>query len=126
MRTALRGLLVLGVAHAGGEAAATAQALVRTEADALERLSDPLAPAYSRLLTARLALEQGLRDQAIADLRAALSGVETTLAMPTVIAVRRRLGQVLGDEGTALVTQADAELRALGAIDLEATTRLFA
>lgn len=76
----------------------------------------------SQILHARLAFDEGQREQAIDYLRAALSVKGLTFRA----AARRRLGQLLGgDEGAALVAEADAALRGMGAVDLEATTRVL-
>jgi predicted Ser/Thr protein kinase len=123
---AWRGGSALGVARLDNVDAPACRVLALGEARALARIRHPLAPAFSRTLQAGLALDEGNRAQAALHLRAALKSYEAIAVRPSIAAVQRRLGHLLGgDEGTALVAQADAALRAMGAVDLEATTRLL-
>jgi hypothetical protein len=121
-----RGGSALSVARLDHAKAPACRVLARGDARALGRIRHPLAPAFSRMLQAGLALDEGSPTQAALHLRAALTSYEALAVRPSIAAVQRRLGHLLGgDEGTALVAQADAALRAMGAVDLEASTRLL-
>ena len=101
--------------------------MVQGAARSLARLRLPLAAALSRLLRAGLASDEGHAEQAVTHLRSALTAFEDGGMRASSIAVRRQLGKILGgSEGAALVAQTETALVAIGAVDLEATTRLLA
>jgi hypothetical protein len=117
MLRALRAGLALSAARERGADIRALRAAARSDASALARIRTRSARRHCRLIDAGLGIDEGRSQQAIAHLRAA--GTKNP-------GVQRRLGQLLGgDEGVMLVAQADVALRAMGAVDLEATTRLF-
>jgi hypothetical protein len=124
---AFRAAHALGAARLDTASAPALRALARSDARLAARIRMPFAAGASQVLNAGLALDEGRPVQAVTHLRAAIAVFEPAGLLTFAMAARRRLGQLLrGDEGAALVAQADAALRAMGAVDLEATTRLFA
>jgi hypothetical protein len=122
-----RASLALGLIRMGGADAPVLRALARDDARVLARLRLPLATAISQIIDAGLATDGGHMDRAVGHLRGALTMIDAAEMLPSGQAVRRGLGQLLGgEEGAMLVSQAESALRAMGAVDLEATTRLFA
>ena len=74
------------------------------------------------LLFAALALDEGRTEQAISYLRAALERIKVVRGVPVV---QRRLGQLIGgDDGAALIAQAETALRAMRIADLRVATLL--
>ena len=123
---ALRGSLALNVARRGGAATRVLRELARREARAIERIGVPQLLGFSCLLRAGLAYDDANLEQAVSLLQAGIRAFEQQRIPTYAAGMRRRLGQLLGGgEGVALVAQADEALRAMGTVDLEATTRLF-
>jgi hypothetical protein len=121
-----RGASALAVARLGGEDAAKLRALASDETRVLGKLRAPFARPFARLLEALSALDVGRREQAIGHLRDALPAFEAVGMLAFAVAVRRRLGQLLGaEEGAACVAQAERAARAMGVVDVEAMTRLL-
>ncbi len=122
----VRGSLALNVARLGGRGAGALRNLAQRDARAITRQGAPTSMPPSYLLRAGLAYDAGKIEQAVSLLRAGMNECDEKRALTFAAGMRRRLGQLLGgDEGAALVAQADAALLAMGAVDLEATTRLF-
>ena len=85
------------------------------------------ARAWSLLLGAAMELGRGQREAAVGMLREAIDVAEREQLLLYAAAARRRLGQLVGgDEGVALVAQADAELRAQGVVNPERMVEVYA
>ena len=122
-----RASFALGVMRTGSADLPTLRALARNDARALARLHMPIATAINQIIEAGLAVDRGHTDDAIARLRGALTIIDTAGMRPNAQALRCRLGQLLGEEnGATLVAQGHDALRAMGAVDVVATARLFA
>ncbi len=119
----LRGRIAL--AHA----AAAKPARLREAAELAGKLArerEPFAHSFARLLQAGIAHAEGNQPEAVAQLRHALRDLESTETMLHATAARRRLGETLGgDEGAALIAQADAWYAAQGVKDPARMTALL-
>jgi len=83
----------------------------------LSREQIPLGELFARLLRAGAARLGDTREQAIAELRAAVERLEETETRLYAAAARRQLGRTLGDaEGSALIDQADTWMNKQGVL----------
>jgi hypothetical protein len=123
---AFRGTLALNVARHGGPDAPALRELAGKDARAIVGLHVPSLVGFSHLIRARLAYDDANVEQTATLVRAGMIAFEQERLPLCAASMRRRLGHLLGgDEGAALVAQADNVLREMGAADPEATTRLF-
>jgi serine/threonine protein kinase len=124
----LRASLMLGAARLGDHAASGLRTIAHADARVLIRSRLPLLAAVGRGISAGIAVDRGEIDGPVACLRSAIAAFDAASGfVPTCQALRRRLGQLLGGAaGETLVADAEAALLHMGAVDLEATTRLFA
>ena len=89
-----------------------------------ERIS--FATVFAALLRAALAHQQKNAETAASQLRAAIEAAEADMPLHSACA-RRCLGAIVGgDEGGALVSQADASMNAQGIVCPERFVRLIA
>ena len=118
--------VVPDLAKRGGVDARELRARAHTDARALARVRVPYALGVSQLLHAGLAVAENRGERAATLLRAAVLQLEQRGGPSYAAAAQRRLGQLIGGEqGAALEAQAADALRAMGAVDIEATTRMF-
>jgi serine/threonine protein kinase len=100
---------------------------VRAYARRLERCSVRLARVWAPLVRAGAASVEGARDEAAAQLRAAVTAFDGLETMLYRHAAARRLGAMIGGtEGEQLVAGADAWMTARSVANIEAMTRTLA
>jgi len=106
---------------------ATHVAKAEQDARALEREHAPWSTAVAKLVRAGVYARRGEKDRSIAELRIAIESLERTGMPMFAAAARRALGVGLGgDEGDALVAEADAWMRERGVQDPARFARVFA
>jgi tetratricopeptide (TPR) repeat protein len=113
-------------ASGGGRTAALLAAAER-DAAAIAAERAPYCAPTAALLTAAVAAGRGDEAGAVRALRAALEGFEACHMKLFLAVARRRLGELLaGDEGRALVDQANAWMTAHGIVNADRTTATLA
>jgi hypothetical protein len=86
----------------------------------------PRAHAFGHTLNAWLALDDSDQARAVEHLRNAMIAFEANSVMTYAAVLRRSLGRVIGGEqGAALMVQAEDAARAMGVADFDAMTRGF-
>jgi hypothetical protein len=87
----------------------------------------PWAIAQGRVILAAVAFATGDQDTAVAELRRAIGRFDSTGMALHAAAARRRLGAVLqGDEGQALITEAEAGMARAGVANVDGVVRMLA
>ena len=103
------------LAAAGGRDADAHRAAAARDAKAMVKEGPPYGLAAAAVVRAGLSAQQGAEEQAVAELRMAAETFEAAAMSLYAASARRRLGSLLGgDEGDALITQADAAMAAQG------------
>jgi serine/threonine protein kinase/tetratricopeptide (TPR) repeat protein len=128
-RVMLRDVRARGAVAAAAAGIDRSRHLLRAQRDvrALEREGSTWTDAFARRLRGCINAVSGNEDTAIANWRAALSGLEASGLALHAAALRRRLGALLGgDEGREMVNSADAMMRVRGVVDIDAVTRMYA
>jgi eukaryotic-like serine/threonine-protein kinase len=128
-RVMLRDVRARGALMAAAQGHAPARYLARAERDAatLDAERAPFATAYANRVRAGVALQRGRTDEAVRLLTSGLPAMEAAGLHVQALAVRRRVGQLVGGtDGEAATAQAAQDMRARGVANVDATTRLFA
>jgi eukaryotic-like serine/threonine-protein kinase len=114
----IRATCGIGTSRGASGAAARLLGAVERDAAAIAAERAPYSAPMAALITAAVAAGRGQTDAAVRSLRAALTGFDSCHMKLFLAVTRRRLGELVGgDEGRALVHQANAWMAAHGIVN---------